>query len=643
MYDFSYVRVLLAGLLLGQAGCKVGTVQTGVPPGNNCTAESDSDLCARLGKDCGAFFGTDNCAAARSVTSCGTCSGADTCGGGGVANLCGRGATCGPCTGSEVCSATGVCQVPGTFAISTGLVVDKSALGFGETLTASVTYQNGPGASLSVADLVITARPPGGTHAGGPYFDFSPRRTAQTVAAGATLSLTATRTIASGNPAGEWEVFSTWEDATETWHDGPSIYVTVGACTPTTCELQSKNCDSISNGCGGTLECGTCSGSDTCGGGGVPNVCGQGALPAAPTALSAVAGDSQVLLYWNSVQNVALYHVKRAAASGGPYSEVAAPTGATYTNTGLNNGTPYYYVVSAGNAAGESGNSNEVSATPVAGATGQVHSLEFGHTGDNGKDYCNPVPAPAGGTLFSVWTKVPGTLEYPASAGKIRGNMIVYRLYGTNWGLMALVGNIDAYPQGDPGGAGGIYNANYMFGLGSEGGDYSVFYDRTRRPLSVLNDWIWVAWQVVVNPNKSITFRQWLKYGIDGQVFAAGNQKGFTGQPLEKEGEEIAYFSQQPGEAVNFQVGYNNYYDNEQHIPNSYLCHARMEALGMEPTLEYLDAISRLNHPDASAWADYELNWVDGAPNLQDRSGHGRNLSVKDGGVLYQGPLSPVF
>lgn len=48
----------------------------------------------------------------------------------------------------------------------------------------------------------------------------------------------------------------------------------VCGCTPTTCTAQGKNCGSIANGCGGTLSCGSCSGYQTCGGGGTANVCG---------------------------------------------------------------------------------------------------------------------------------------------------------------------------------------------------------------------------------------------------------------------------------------------------------------------------------------------------------------------------------
>jgi cellulose 1,4-beta-cellobiosidase len=67
--------------------------------------------------------------------------------------------------------------------------------------------------------------------------------------------------------------------------------------------------------------------------------------------------------------------VKRSTTNGGPYSNVAANNSSTsYTNTGLTNGTTYYYVVTALNASGESPVSLQVSGTPAAtgGDTGGV-------------------------------------------------------------------------------------------------------------------------------------------------------------------------------------------------------------------------------------------------------------------------------
>jgi len=88
-------------------------------------------------------------------------------------------------------------------------------------------------------------------------------------------------------------------------------------------------------------------------------------VPPVPTGLTATPGNGQVALAWNASAGATSYNVKRSTTSGGPYATIASPTTNSYTNTGLSNGTTYYYVVSAVNAAGESANSSQVSATPT--------------------------------------------------------------------------------------------------------------------------------------------------------------------------------------------------------------------------------------------------------------------------------------
>lgn len=84
-----------------------------------------------------------------------------------------------------------------------------------------------------------------------------------------------------------------------------------------------------------------------------------------PTNLTATAGDSKITLSWTTVTGATGYNVKRSTVAGGPYTTVASNVyGTTHTDTAVVNGTKYYYVVTAIDAAGESGNSNEASATP---------------------------------------------------------------------------------------------------------------------------------------------------------------------------------------------------------------------------------------------------------------------------------------
>ncbi|MGF7035613.1 cellulose 1,4-beta-cellobiosidase [Paenibacillus mucilaginosus] len=107
-------------------------------------------------------------------------------------------------------------------------------------------------------------------------------------------------------------------------------------------------------------------------------------VPAAPAGLTAAAGNAQVTLTWNASAGATTYTVKRATVSGGPYTTVATGLAATsYTNTGLTNGTAYYYVVSAVNSAGESANSAPVSAVPEGSVTPPAGSLAVQYRAGN--------------------------------------------------------------------------------------------------------------------------------------------------------------------------------------------------------------------------------------------------------------------
>ena len=105
-----------------------------------------------------------------------------------------------------------------------------------------------------------------------------------------------------------------------------------------------------------------------CGGGGTgggSNTGGNTTVPPTPSGLTANAGDAQVSLSWAAATRATTYHVKRATVSGGPYTTVGSPSSPSFNDTGLTNGTAYFYVVSAANPSGESANSAQANATPL--------------------------------------------------------------------------------------------------------------------------------------------------------------------------------------------------------------------------------------------------------------------------------------
>jgi cellulose 1,4-beta-cellobiosidase len=105
---------------------------------------------------------------------------------------------------------------------------------------------------------------------------------------------------------------------------------------------------------------------------------------AAPTGLTATAGNASVTLTWTAVPGATSYSVKRSTVSGGPYAALATTSAATLTDASVTNGTTYYYVVAASNASRTSAYSSQVSATPVASiaftssATGSPSSVAQG-------------------------------------------------------------------------------------------------------------------------------------------------------------------------------------------------------------------------------------------------------------------------
>jgi phospholipase C len=86
-----------------------------------------------------------------------------------------------------------------------------------------------------------------------------------------------------------------------------------------------------------------------------------------PPGLSANASDVQVALTWTALTGSTTFNVLRATQEGGPYTSIATVSTPSYTDSGLTDGTSYYYVVRAHyQDGGHSGDSHEAVGTPLA-------------------------------------------------------------------------------------------------------------------------------------------------------------------------------------------------------------------------------------------------------------------------------------
>jgi len=92
-------------------------------------------------------------------------------------------------------------------------------------------------------------------------------------------------------------------------------------------------------------------------------------VPSGPTNLTATAGNGSVTLNWtgSSSGSPTSYSIYRGTKSDGEATTPVATTNGTtttFTDTGLTNGTTYFYNVAANNAVGVSPDTNEISMVP---------------------------------------------------------------------------------------------------------------------------------------------------------------------------------------------------------------------------------------------------------------------------------------
>jgi peptidoglycan/xylan/chitin deacetylase (PgdA/CDA1 family) len=321
--------------------------------GGSCSPESNSQFCARLGKNCGTVTGTDNCGASRTVQSCGTCTSPQTCGGGGTPNVCGSSGGGGNtiidasfdtsgntngfsyqddafgtnqpayAAGAQVTAfqglglrvalggidAVAVSNMSGGWRATFNLASAGTAtLTFRYNLTQTPNYESNEHSEVRVL------RDQTGVGSGGnPYV----ARVSGNGEGGSNVTTGWQQvTLALGNlAAGSHELViggfnnqkTAANESTTVLIDDVLLTATGGgSCTPESnsafCARLGKNCGTVTgtDNCGASRtvqSCGTCTSPQTCGGGGTPNVCGSsggGSCNAPPWSASVTYTSGQV-------------------------------------------------------------------------------------------------------------------------------------------------------------------------------------------------------------------------------------------------------------------------------------------------------------------------------------------------------------
>jgi hypothetical protein len=325
----------------------------------NCTGTGTScpaDLKAADGTAC-----NDGSACTRNdICTAGTCGGTAYSCDDGLActtDTCNGDGTCGHTVAAGNCAIDGACYVAG--AVNPNNQCQQCTPGTsqtGWTLRSNGTICRAAAGGCDVAEVCD------GTSPACPADGFAPTTTVCRASAGpCDLAETCTGTNAACPPDSFLQASLACRPAA-----GPCDAIEVcsgtsAACPPDGFLPASTVCHASTGPCDPAV---TCSGSGpTC-----PASTGPQPPPSSPANLSASSGPGQVALSWSASPGATSYNVKRGTTSGGPYTTIASSVTATkYTDTDqpsptkLYGATVYYYVVTASNACGDSGSSNEAS------------------------------------------------------------------------------------------------------------------------------------------------------------------------------------------------------------------------------------------------------------------------------------------
>ena len=217
-------------------------------------------------------------------------------------------------------------------------------------------------------------------------------------------------------------------------------------------------------------------------------------VPAAPTGVSATAGNTQNTVTWSASSGSTscnLYWKSGSSMSGNCTGNGTKVTGVTSPDviTSLTNGTTYYYMLTCQNAAGESACSSEVSGTPNVTVTVPGAPTSVAATAGNTQNTITWSAPSSGGTptSYNLYWSTTDMGSTCSSGAKVTGvsspNIITSLTNGTKYYYMLTAVNsagegacsseVNATPIGIPvqqGGYSGTLTASSIGQTGATGG-----------------------------------------------------------------------------------------------------------------------------------------------------------------------------